>query len=228
MRCKILAIDDDVEWLMLLQAGLALGGFTVITATGGREGLDKFRETRPDLVTLDIMMPGMDGWATYTRLRSISNKPVIFLSALASGQDILKGLALGAADYLTKPCGFAKLKSRILAALGRSGQRSGNAWQMTTDDGSLRIDLRDGTVVRREEAVSLTPTGSRLLVYLASRRGQVISHKELLTNVWGPEYVEQENYLNVYVRYLCYKIEDDPSRPHYIHASWNAGYYFAA
>ena len=82
---------------------------------------------------------------------------------------------------------------------------------MTTDDGSLRIDLRDGTVVRREEAVSLTPTESRLLVYLASRRGQVIPHKELLTNIWGPEYVEQVNYLNVYVRYLCHKIEDDPS-----------------
>jgi two-component system KDP operon response regulator KdpE len=111
--------------------------------------------------------------------------------------------------------------------LRRAGGDSGDAWRATYDDDNICIDLKDGTVTRRGEAIHLTPTESRLLMYLVSQKGRIVSHRELLTSVWGPEYAEEVGYLSVYIRYLRQKMEDDPSDPHYIRTRWRMGYYFA-
>jgi two-component system KDP operon response regulator KdpE len=149
------------------------------------------------------------------------------LTAKVDQADVLKGLSLGADDYLTKPCSFDELKARIRTVLRRAQAGSNNGWRDVYDDKNLCIDLRDGTVTRRGEAISLTPTESRLLLYLVSQKGRIVPHRELLTSVWGPEYAEEVGYLSVYVRYLRRKIEDDPSNPRYICTRWGMGYYFA-
>jgi len=227
MNEKILVIDDDSGLLTLLRLGLEREGFTVITADSGKEGLREAYETRPDVIILDIMMPEMDGWLTCQRLRNICDTPIIMLTAKVAQADVLKGLSLGADDYLTKPCSFDELKARIRTVLRRAQAGSNNGWRDVYDDKNLCIDLRDGTVTRRGEAISLTPTESRLLLYLVSQKGRIVPHRELLTSVWGPEYAEEVGYLSVYVRYLRRKIEDDPSNPHYICTRWGMGYYFA-
>jgi DNA-binding response OmpR family regulator len=226
MNEKILLIDDDSGLLTLLQLGLEREGFSVVTAKSGKEGVRRAYEYRPDAIILDIMMAEMDGWTTCQRLRHICDTPIIMLTAKSAGEDIIKGLSLGADDYLTKPCSFDELKARIQTVLRRSGVNSRDDKRTVFDDGNLRVDLRDGTVTRQGEIVDLTPTESRLLMYLASQRGRIVPHKELLVNVWGPEYAKEVGYLSVYIRYLRQKIEDDPANPKYICTRWKVGYYF--
>jgi len=173
------------------------------------------------------MMPEMDGWLVCQRLRHMCDTPIIMLTAKTSQADILKGFSLGADDYLTKPCSFDELKARILTVLRRARASSNNAWRDAYDDGNLHIDLRDGTVTRRGELLYLTPTESRLLMCLVSQKGQIVPHRELLINVWGPEYAEEVGYLSVYIRYLRRKIEDNPAKPIYIRTRWGRGYCFA-
>jgi DNA-binding response OmpR family regulator len=227
MNEKILVIDDDSGLLTLLRLGLEREGFTVITAESGKEGLRQAYEVRPDVIVLDIMMPEMDGWLTCQRLRSICDTPIIMLTAKTDQSDVLKGLSLGADDYLTKPCSFDELKARIRTVLRRANVGSRDDWRAIYDDGFLRIDLKDGTVMRQGEAIHLTPIEARLLMYLVSQKGRIVPHKELLIGVWGPEYAEEVSYLSVYIRYLRRKIEEDPSSPRYIRTRWRMGYYFA-
>jgi two-component system KDP operon response regulator KdpE len=227
MNEKVLLIDDDAGLLTLLQLGLEREGFSVITARNGKEGVRLAYENRPDVIVLDIMMAEMDGWTTCQRLRHVCDTPIIMLTARTGGDDIIKGLSLGADDYLTKPCSFDELKARIRAVLRRSGEPAREDLQNIYSDGNLHVDLRDGTVRRHEQIVELTPTESRLLMYLASQRGRIVPHKELLINVWGPEYAKEMGYLSVYIRYLRQKIEDDPAHPRYICTRWKVGYYFA-
>ncbi len=227
MSEKILVIDDDIGLLNLMRIGLEREGFTVVTARGGKEGLRRAYETHPDLILLDVMMPGMDGWMTCQRLRYVCDTPIIMLTAKASRTDVVKGLSLGADDYLTKPCNLEELKARIQTVLRRSGPSTTDQWRAAFDDGNLRIDLTDGTVTRRGEVVPLSPTESRLLMYLVCQRGRIVPKKELLLSVWGPEYEDEDGYLSVYIRYLRRKIEDDPSDPRYIQTRWRVGYYFA-
>ena len=226
MSPRILLIDDDPELLTLLQLGLESGDFIVSVAKSGKEGIQKAYQIQPDLIILDIMMPEMDGWTTLQYLRQISDTPIIVLTATTSKQDVIKGLSLEADDYLTKPCTFATLKARIQMVLDRRGKRSASRWSVVYDDGHLRVDLRDKTVTRRGKPVHLTPTESRLLAHLLRQKGQFISHRELLVDVWGPEYAEEVSYLNLYIRYLRQKIEKDPANPRYIRALWERGYYF--
>ncbi|MGD1994849.1 MAG: response regulator transcription factor [Anaerolineae bacterium] len=227
MGGKILVIDDDEGLLTLMRLGLEREGFTVLTAENGREGLRLAYEMRPDVIILDIMMPDMDGWMTCQRLRYVCDTPIIMLTARTAQSDVLKGLSLGADDYLTKPCSFEELKARIRAALRRVDKAMPDSWRTVYDDGVLHIDLVNGTVTREGESIHLTPTEARLLVYLVSQRGRIVPHKELLISVWGPEYAEEVSYLSVYVRYLRRKIEEDPSEPYYIRTRWGMGYYFA-
>ncbi|HET90739.1 MAG TPA: response regulator transcription factor [Chloroflexi bacterium] len=227
MNEKILVIDDDTGLLTLLQLGLERDGFTVITADSGKEGLRRAYETRPDVVVLDVMMPEMDGWLTCQRLRSMCDTPIIMLTAKTDQADILKGLSLGADDYLTKPCSFDELKARIRTVLRRAKADSRDEWRAIYADDHLRIDLKDGTVIRQGEEIHLTPIESRLLMYLVSQKGRIVPHRELLISIWGPEYARETSYLSVYIRYLRRKIEDDPSSPRYICTRWRMGYYFA-
>lgn len=228
MSEKVLVVDDDTGLLTLLQLGLEREGFTVVTADNGKDGLRRAYETRPDVVILDIAMPEMDGWQVCQRLRHMCDTPIIMLTARSDQKDVLRGFSLGVDDYLTKPCSFDELKARISTVLRRAKSSSDDdAWRDVYDDGTLHIDLRDGTVMRRGEVINLTPTESRLLLCLVGRKGQIVSHRELLVSVWGPEYAEEVGYLSVYVRYLRRKVEDDPSDPRYIHTRWGVGYYFA-
>jgi two-component system KDP operon response regulator KdpE len=226
MKEKILVIDDDVGLLTLLQLGLERDGFSVTIAKDGKEGLRKAYDVRPDAIILDIMMAEMDGWVTCQRLRHVCDTPIIMLTAKSSSKDIIKGLSLGADDYLTKPCSFEELKARIRTVIRRNGKNDRNDRRIICDDGELQIDLADGTAMRDGKVVDLTPTESKLLMYLVSNRGRIIPHKELLTNVWGPEYAEEVRYLSVYIRYLRQKLEDDPANPRYIRTRWKVGYYF--
>jgi two-component system KDP operon response regulator KdpE len=225
MNEKILVVDDNTQLLTLLRLSLERDGYTVITAESGEEGLRRAYESHPDVVILDVMMAEMDGWVTCQRLRNVCDTPIIMLTAKSSGQDVVKGLSLGADDYLTKPCSLDELKARIHTVLRRS-QSSPNSRRDVYDDGKVRIDPADGTVIRHGEPVDLTPTESRLLMYLVSQKGRIVPHKELLINVWGPEYAEEVGYLSVYIRYLRQKMEDDPADPHYIRTRWKVGYYF--
>ena len=227
MNEKVLVIDDDSGLTTLMRLGLEREGFTVVTASSGKDGLRRAYEVRPDIIILDVSMPDMDGWTTCQRLRSMCDTPVIMLTAKTGREDVLRGLSIGADDYLTKPCSFDELKARIRTVLRRVRGDSGDTWRATYDDGNLCVDLKDGVVTRRGQEVHLTPTETRLLMYLVSQKGRVVSHKELLTSVWGPEYAGEVGYLSVYIRYLRQKIEDDPANPRYICTRWRMGYYFA-
>jgi DNA-binding response OmpR family regulator len=214
--------------LTLLKLGLERDGFAVHTAANGKEGIRKAYEHHPDVIVLDVMMDEMDGWTTCQRLRQVCDTPIVMLTALTSGNDVVKGLSLGADDYLTKPCDFAELRARLRALLRRSGRDTNvSASRRVYDDGVLHVDLWDGTVKLRGRVVDLTPTELRLLMYLASQRGRIVSRSELLVNVWGPEYAKEVGYLSVYIRYLRRKIEQDPANPRYICTRWKVGYYFA-
>ena len=224
---KILVIDDDPGLLAVLRLGLEREGFEVITAKSGLEGVRRAYEVRPDVIVLDVMMPEMNGWETCQRLRHMCDTPIIILTAKSEQADVLKGLSLGADDYLNKPCSFDELKARIRTVIRRTKSNSQDDWRTKYDDGCLRIDLANGTVTRDGALLDLTPTESRLLMCLVSQRGRIVPHKELLTSVWGPEYAEETSYLSVYIRYLRRKIEDDPENPRYIRTRWRVGYYFA-
>lgn len=227
MSEKALVIDEDPGLLTLLRFGLEQDGFTVMTEEDGQQALKTAYDSHPDIVILDVAMEQSDGWALCRRLRYLSDVPIIILSANADERDVIKALSLGADEYLTKPRGLEELKARVRAVLRRARMSRKQAWQPVYEDGDLHIDVLNATVARGDEIVHLTPTESRLLMCLVSRRGEVVSHRELLVNAWGQEYAEAVDYLSVYIRYLREKVEENPSEPRYIRTRWGIGYYFA-
>ncbi len=227
MNGKVLVVDDDPDFLAVLQVGLERAGFSVVVAEGGKEGIRRAYETQPDVIVLDLVIPDMDGWTVCQRFRAMCDTPIIILTAKSGQEDVLRSLSLGADDYLTKPCNFEELVARIRTVLRRAGASANGGWRTAYDDGNLFIDVKDGVVMRRGEVLHLAPIELRLLLYLVSQKGRIVSHRELLTSVWGPEYAEELRYLSVYIRYLRRKIEDDPDNPRYIRTRWGMGYYFA-
>lgn len=221
---KILLIDDDRDLLKLLEVGLEQEGFEVLTAVDGSEGLRVAFRVHPDLVILDIMLPGMDGWETCRRLRELSGVPIIMLTAKAREMDIVRGLTLGADDYITKPFGVSELVARVQACLRRAESGNSRVPSAMLSSGDLTIDFARHRVMLRGEPVDLTPTEFRLLSYLARNRGSVVPHRTLLREVWGPEYEDELQYLKLYVHYLRRKIEDDPHQPEYVITQWGVGY----
>jgi len=226
MKNHVLVIDDDEGLLTLLTLGLERDGFAVSTARNGRDGLFEAYRLHPDIIVLDIRMAEADGWTTCQRLRQVTNTPIIMLTALSDQKSVVRGLSLGADDYVVKPCSFDELKARIRAALRHAGEARYEQRDVILTDGNLRIDLVEQTVTRQGEPVTLTPTESRLLMYLARHQGRVVPHREMLINVWGPKYAEETKYLGVYVCYVRQKIEDDPSNPRYITTKHRVGYCF--
>jgi DNA-binding response OmpR family regulator len=226
MDPKILIIDDDRTQLALLRLELGRKGFAVTTARNGLEGLRMAYQIRPDLVILDVMMAEMDGLTVLGRLRQVCDAPIVMLTALSSKADMIKGLSLGADDYVIKPYSPDQLLARLHTLLRRY-QSSSCDTQGVYDDGRLFIDLRDQTVRRDGRNVELTPTESSLLMNLVSQAGHIVSRRELLIEVWGPEYANATNSLSTYIRYLREKIEADPGRPRYIRTRRAMGYYFA-
>jgi two-component system KDP operon response regulator KdpE len=226
MNDKILFIDDDKNLLRVVELTLREEGYQVYTAKDGMQGLREAFNVQPDLVLLDVMMPDMDGWEVLTRLRAISDLPIIMLTAKSEQADVVKGLNLGADDYLTKPFGAEELTARINAALRRARLSAASRKAATYADDYLTVDFVRRRVLVEGKPVNLTPTEFRLLTCLVRRAGHVVPHRTLLAEVWGPEYVDETQYLKLYIRYLREKIERDPSNPEYILTEWGEGYYF--
>lgn len=223
---KILLIDDDVDFLKLTSLIFKESGAQAITARDGLEGMGKLFTQHPDLIILDVMMPGIDGFQVCQRIRQYSNTPLIMLTALDHDDHMLKGLEAGADDFLSKPINREILLARAKAVLRRSEQSNGYQDVLNYDDGLLKIDLEKHRVMVRDIQVKLTPVEFRLLAYLASNAGRVLPFEQILDNVWGSEYKGNDDYVHVYVSHLRSKIEKDSKKPRYIQSIHGVGYIF--
>jgi two-component system KDP operon response regulator KdpE len=220
----ILLIDDDMTLLELLADHLRVGGYHVIVARSGVEGLRQVESVDPDLMVLDVMMPGMDGWEVCQRVREQSALPIIMLTAKGEEVDKLRGFRLGVDDYVTKPFSFAELTARIGAVLARARHRDRNHQRLTS--GNLAIDLDSHKVSIGGQPIDLTPTEYRLLILLASQSGRTIPSEVLLEEVWGPEYAGELKHVKHFIWSLRNKIEADPGDPQHILTERGFGYRF--
>jgi two-component system, OmpR family, KDP operon response regulator KdpE len=223
----ILVVDDEPRMVRFVRMNLDLEGCRVIQASNGLEALEKVRADIPDLVLLDVMMPEMDGFEALKRIRETSTVPVIMLTVKAEEDDLIKGLELGADDYVTKPFSPRELISRMKAVLRRvemeSPSTSGN---IMTIDSDLSLDLQRHEVIVRGERIKLRPTEYRLLYHLVNNPGWVMTHEMLLSKVWGYEYRDDSHLLRLYITYLRKKIEPNLSEPKYILTERGVGYRF--
>ena len=208
----ILTVDDDKTLLDFMREYLEGEGFQVITADRGTKALKLFYDERPDLVVLDLMMPGMDGWEVCARLRELSDKPVIMLTAKSSEADKLRGFRLGVDDYVTKPFSLAELTARIQAVLARAGSEQSEEISLLKV-GPVTVDTRRREAALNDKPLALTPTEFRLLSVLAQRPGTAISQEDLVAEVWGDYRQKGGSALRRYVWFLRQKIEQDPNEP---------------
>lgn len=220
---KILVVDDDPTLLRFLQEFLREEKFIVCAAANGNEALRQAYREHPDLVVLDVMMPGMDGWEVSARLRELSDVPIILLTAKTSEADKLRGFRLGVDDYMTKPFSFAELIARIQAVLNRS-KSNAQEDRLPLSIGDLQIDLARHEVRRGKEVVGLTPTEFRLLEVLVQRRGHAVSEADLVREVWGAYRQENTTTVRRYIWLLRKKIEPAPEEPRYILTVRGYGY----
>jgi DNA-binding response OmpR family regulator len=230
-KITILCVDDDPHLLRLVSRNLELEGYAVLTASDGEQALAVFKEQQPDLILLDVMMPRLDGFSVCQRVREYSGVPIILLTARGQDQDKVRGLDLGADDYLTKPFSIEELLARVRAVLRRaqfsSGERISGLRSIITV-GDLTIDDTRHLVTRAGHEIALTPTEYRLLAYLAQHAGRVVTQDLLLERVWGAEYVGESHMLQVNINRLRRKLEDDPAHPRYIRTKVGVGYMLAA
>jgi len=224
----ILIVDDESRMRRFMQMNLELEGYRVIEASNGLEAIDRVREDLPDLVLLDVMMPEIDGFEALGIIRETSNVPVIMLTVRDDEDDKVKGLSLGADDYVTKPFSPRELSSRIQAVLRRTEMAtpasSGRSLVVVDDD--LQIDFDHRIVIVRGEEIKLRPTEYRLLYHLVNNAGRTLTHEMILSKVWGYEYRDESQYVRLYITYLRQKIEPDPSNPKYILTERGVGYSF--
>lgn len=228
MNEVILLIDDDTALLRLAELNLTKAGYRVVSAQHGITGIQMLETEQPALVLLDISMPKLNGWETCRLIREISNVPIIILTGRDDEIDKVRGLDLGADDYLTKPFGFVELQARIRATLRRAEMPSINrTLQQKTGVyqlGSLTVNVPTHTVTRKQIPLALTPTEFRLLEYLLRHANLVLSHHQLLSAIWGPEYSDAIELLKPTVSRLRQKIEEDPAHPHLIQTVHGVGY----
>jgi two-component system KDP operon response regulator KdpE len=219
----ILAVDDEAGILRLIKLELSSQGFRVVVAGDGEEALRLAEQQRPDIVVLDIVMPQMNGLEVMRRLRERTSVPVILLTAKDHDDDKVRGLELGADDYLVKPFNPEELSARVRAVL-RRGYRPAAGGDNIVTVGNVEIDLDRRLVKKDGEVVSLTRTEWMLLQHLAANAGKVMLNTELLSKVWGPEYRDDLQYLRVWVSRLRSKLEPDPSSPTIIKTLQGIGY----
>jgi len=223
----ILVIDDELQIQRAIRTILTEKGFKVTTASRGEEGLTLAATHEPDLVILDLGLPDMDGVKVCTRLREWTEIPIIVLSVRDSERDKVAALDQGADDYLTKPFGIEELLARVRVALRHAAHQKGEHSRVVKT-GSLVIDLVWHIIKRDETEIKLTGTEYKLLAYLASNHGRILTHQSILIHVWGPADADHTEYLRVYMRQLRKKLEDDPERPQYILTEPGIGYRFIA
>lgn len=224
---KILLVDDDEALLEILGQYLRRAGQQVDTAASGAAAQSFLLTSQPDIVVLDVTMPGVDGWRVLQYIRERWPIPVIMLTARSEEPDVLKGFSLGVDDYVAKPFSFAQLEARMRAVLARAGHGQAADVRML-EAGDLQIDLNSHRVRRAGALINLTPTEFRLLTALMEQPGKVLSPRQLVSTVWGKEYTDEIGYIRRYVWHLRQKLEPDPEAPRYIHNARNVGYYFSA
>ena len=222
----VLVVDDEPRLLDVVRLNLEMEGYRVITAANGYEALERLKSDLPDLVALDVMMPDMDGFETLARIREVSSVPVLMLTVRAEESDRIRGLEIGADDYLTKPYSPRELVTRIKALLRRSFTPSQARKTRIVVDDDLTIDFGKHEVLVRGRKVTLRPTEYRLLYHLVTNAGRLMTHETLLSKVWGPEYRDEGHYLRLYITYLRQKLERDPAHPRYILTERGVGYRF--
>lgn len=221
----ILVVDDEPEIRKAVAASLQAQGYTVQTAANGEEALNKAALSPPALVILDLMMPVMDGLETCRRLRAWTDVPILVLSARSEEKQKVRALDLGADDYLTKPFGMDELTARIRASLRRHGAaRLVDAPVFTA--GSLTVDYARRLAFKNGQELKLTPHEYEILRFMTQNAERVLTHRQVLAAVWGPEDVEETQYLRVHVSHLRQKIEDNPARPRFIVTEPGVGYRF--
>lgn len=223
---RILVVDDEERMVRFIHLNLEHDGFRVMDAFNGTQALERLRTGMPDLVVLDVMMPDLDGFEVLKTIREFSKVPVIMLTAKGEEDDRVRGLELGADDYVTKPFSPRELVSRVRAVLRRTEAISGGMHGIVTVDVTLKMDFDRHEIWVNGQIVSLRPTEYRLLYYLAQNAGWVVSHDQILTHVWGYEYRDQPHYVRLYINYLRQKIEKDPANPQYILTERGVGYRF--
>jgi two-component system alkaline phosphatase synthesis response regulator PhoP len=223
---KVLLIDDDIDSLRLNRIVFVKAGAQVITANDGLDGISKLHSHRPDLVILDVMMPGGSGYEVCKQIRKISNIPVIMLTALGQEQNELDGLDAGADDYLSKPYSPEILLARARSVIRRSEQNDSHSLATDYDDGYLKIDFEKHQVLINNKRIKLTPIEFRLLAYLEENAGRVLTFANILQHVWGSEYQGSDDYVHIYISHLRSKIEQDAKQPHYIISVRGVGYLF--
>ena len=225
-RRRILVVDDEPRMIRFIRLNLEHDGFQVSEATSGTRALEQLRDQLPDMVLLDVMMAELDGFETLRLIREISNVPVIMLTAKGEEDDRVRGLELGADDYITKPFSPRELVSRVRAVLRRTEAPAPAPHEPIQVDERLKIDFDRRQVWVEDRLVQLRPTEYRLLYHLVQNAGWVVPHDQLLAKVWGYEYRDETHYLRLYINYLRQKLEADPARPSYILTERGVGYRF--
>ncbi|MBP7332846.1 MAG: Transcriptional regulatory protein SrrA [Firmicutes bacterium ADurb.Bin373] len=225
MPNNILVVDDDPKILKILQHTLSKEGFKVTTAASGEEALQTARKSFPDLVLLDIMMPGMDGFETYQRLKAIREIPVIILSARSDEIDKVVGFRMGVDDYQTKPFSPTELALRVKAVLRRISEQKVKS-ENSLKYGSLVLDYDRRVVEKNGQKVELTPKEFELLWLMASNPNRVFTKSHLLDKIWDSSFYGDDNTVTVHIRKLREKIETNPSKPVFIKTVWGTGYKF--
>ena len=227
----LVVADDDPQLLRLMARNLQLEGFDVLAASDGQQALELIENHAPDLVLLDVMMPKMDGFTVCSRVREFSAVPIIIVTARGQDQDKVRGLDLGADDYLTKPFSVEELLARVRAVLRRSEfttMEHRQGLQATTATGNLMVDYSQHLVMLNGREIALTPTEYRIIAYLAQNVGRVVTQDLLLEQVWGQEYLGESHMLQVNINRLRHKVEVDATQPRYILTKVGVGYSLAA
>ncbi len=225
-RRRILVVDDEPRMVHFIRLNLEHDGFEVVEAPSGSKALDRLRDRLPDLILLDVMMPELDGFETLRLVREISSVPIIMLTAKGEEDDRVRGLELGADDYITKPFSPRELVSRVRAVLRRTEAPGTSVHEVIQVDDRLKLDFDRREVWVEGRLVQLRPTEYRLLYHLVQNAGWVVPHEQLLAKVWGYEYRDETHYLRLYINYLRQKLEKDPSNPEYILTERGVGYRF--
>lgn len=222
---SIVLVEDEPQIRRFVRGALESEGCQVFEAESMKKGLVEAGTRKPDLVVLDLGLPDGDGVDFIRDLRGWSGVPVVVLSARADEQDKIDALDAGADDYLTKPFGVGELLARVRAALRRVGRR-GEAGETVIEFGAVAIDLANRIVKRAGEELHLTPIEYRLLAHLTSQPGKVLTHRQILREVWGPSHVESSHYLRIYMGHLRHKLEADPAQPRHFITETGVGYRF--
>ena len=221
---KVLIIEDEPQMRKFLRTCLAAEGYRIVETSLGKEGLDLARTHNPDIVLLDLGLPDVDGMEVTRSLREWSDRPIVVISARGQEDDKIRALDLGADDYLTKPFGTGELLARIRVALRRSTRARQDGSDPALAVGDLRLDLEKRQVFVKDTEVHLTPNEYKLFALLMKSAGKVLTHSQILKEVWGPAYATQTQYLRVYMAQLRQKLEHDSARPRYLVTEPGVGY----